>query len=327
MTTGSNKADHYGSVIFRALIDYDTKEEKVEQKSLIIKTTPFVEGNQKEFLEGMNLFDTEIKMYNEVIPKFEKILSDEREHRRIGAKCLYASTNPHYALIFEDLGKQNYKTASNWGGSWEIGKIAVEKLAMWHAMSFKLVNEGDQDLQSFSKNVYSEDKLYESPMFKHGFPNFVEMLKKQSDLEIYVSKFEKLLSEDPKSKVKALYNFNINDNKANWVVLNHGDFHIKNLMFLEKVGGKVEDVLLVDYQLSIWGPAVIDLTYLVYTILDDESRITRRNEIIHHYFETFTETLQKIKFNGDFPKLTDLYKDFITYKDLGTLKFFVLNGK
>lgn len=111
----SNKGDHYGSVMFGALIDYEAKTTPAQQKSLIIKTTPFVEGNQKEFLEGMNLFDTEIKMYNEVIPKFEQVLNDTLDGKRLGGKCLYASTDPHYILVFEDLRKENYNTTSNWG--------------------------------------------------------------------------------------------------------------------------------------------------------------------------------------------------------------------
>lgn len=264
----------------------------------------------------MNLFDIEIKMYNEVVPKFEKLLDEVLDHKRLGGRCLYAGSDPQYVLVSEDLRKENYHTTSNWGGSWEIGKLAVEKLAMWHAMSYKLHKDGDQSLTVFTKNVYSDDKLYESPMFKYGFSNLVEMLRKDPDLQAYLPKFEQLLSEDPISKMKTVYNFNANDHKASLVVLNHGDFHIKNLVVLKK-DEAVEDVLLVDYQLCIWGPAVIDLTYMLYTMFDDESRLNRRNEIIHHYFDIFTETLRKLKVSGKLPKLTDLYKDFITYKDLG----------
>lgn len=203
------------------------------------------------------------------------------------------------------------------GGSWEVGKLVVEKLAVWHAITYNIANEGDTSLYHFSKNVYSEDKLYESPMLKYGFANFVEMLRKHAELQCYVSKFERLLSENPSSKVKAFYNSNVSNKKTNLVVLNHGDCHIKNLMILENSDKIVEDVLFVDYQLCIWGPAAIDLTYVIYTMLDDESRLTRRHELIHHYFEIFTETLRKLKFSGETPKLTELYKDFITYKDLG----------
>lgn len=317
MKPGSAKGDHYASIMFRAVINYETKSAKHLEKSLIVKTMPFVDGPKKEMLESMNIFDVEIKMYNEVIPKFEKILNDIGDDTQLSGNCLYAASDPQEILIFEDLTKKHYKTVTNWGGNWEVGKKAIAKLAKWHAMSYKMVNEGDPSLQKFTKNGFNDDKIKEVPMFKYGFRDFVEMLKKHPEFEPYTSRFEKLASNDPISKTQALYNAFVNGDKANLYVLNHGDFHIKNLMFTEKDDGKVDDVLLVDFQLCIWGPAVIDLIYMLYMMMDDESRIHRRNEIIYYYFETLTKTLGQLKFTGDYPKLTDLYKDFITYKDFG----------
>ncbi|KAL5291260.1 hypothetical protein ACFFRR_010582 [Megaselia abdita] len=319
MKPGSAKGDHYGSIMFRAIINYECKNSKNQEKSLIVKTMPFVDGPKKEMLQGMNIFDIEIKMYNEIIPKFQKILKDSGDNTELGGKCLYAATEPQEILIFEDLTKKNYKTVTNWGGSWEVGKKAVEKLAKWHAMSFKMVNDGDDSLQKFNKNGFTDDKIKEVPMFVNGFSDFVKMLKTKPEFEKYAPKFEKLSTEDPISKTQVLFNAFINGDKANLFVLNHGDFHIKNLMFTEKDDGKVDEVLLVDFQLCIWGPAVIDLIYMLYMMMDGESRINRRNEIIHYYFETFTETLKKLKFSGEYPKLTNLYKDFITYKDFELL--------
>ncbi|KAL5290994.1 hypothetical protein ACFFRR_010417 [Megaselia abdita] len=311
---GSSKGDHYASLMFRAIIKYENNSFTNLEKSLLVKTMPFVDGPKKQMLKSMNIFDVEIKMYNEVIPQFQKLLRDSGDLTEICGKCLYASSEPHETLIFEDLTKNNYKAVTNWGGSWEIGKKAVEKLAKWHALSFKMVNEGDQSLLEFSKNGFTNDFIKEVPKFKNGFRDFVEMLKKHQEFEQYVTKFEKLSKEDPISKAQALYKAFLNGDNANLFVLNHSDFHIKNVMFTEK-DEKVDDVLLLDFQACIWGPAVIDLIYMLYMMLDEESRLTRRYEIIHHYFETFTGTLETLKFSGQFPKLTDLYKDFITYKD------------
>lgn len=88
-------------------------------------------------------------------------------------------------------------------------------------------------------------------------------------------------------------------------------------MFTETDSGKADDVLLVDFQMCIWAPAVIDLIYMLYMMLNDYDRIHRRKEITHYYFEIFTETLKTSKFTGEYPKLVELYKDFITYKDFG----------
>ncbi|KAL5291259.1 hypothetical protein ACFFRR_010581 [Megaselia abdita] len=313
---GSSKGDHYGSVMYRSIVTYNTKTEKNVEKSFIIKTVPFVEGVKKDMFEGTDMFDIEIKMYNEVLPKFEKMLKSVNDDTQLWGKCVHAAFKPHKVLIFEDLRTKNYKPVDNWGGSWEVCKKSVEKLAKWHAMSYKMVNDGDRSLQEFTNNVFTNDKMYESPNFANGFKNFLEMLEKKPEFQKYVAKFKKLLAENPISKNKATYKAFSNGDKANLFVLNHGDFHIKNVMFTEKDDGKIDEVLLLDFQLCIWGPAVIDLVYMLYMMLDSESRIHRRNEMIHFYFEKFTEALQKLGFTGNYPKLTDLYKDFITYKDM-----------
>lgn len=321
---GSLAGDHYASVMFRAVLNYNTKSAKDLEKSLIIKTMPFVDGPKKEMLAGMNMFDVEIKMYKEVIPKFQKMLKDIGDETQLGGKCLYASSEPHEVLVFDDLTKDDYKTITKWGGSWAVGKKAVEKLAKWQAMSFKMVSDGDESMQSFNENGFTNGNMVNAPTFKYGFKNFVDMLKKDPELEQYTSKFEHLLEQDPMNKSIALYKAFVNGDKANLFVLNHGDFHIKNLMFTETESGEVDDVLLVDFQMCIWGPAVIDLTYMLYMMMEEDERLDRRNEIIHYYFETFTETLKKLGFSGEYPKLTDLYKDFLTYKDFGKLKYIFL---
>lgn len=305
--------------MFRAVITYKNKSSSNLEKSLIAKTMPFVEGQKKELLGEFNIFEVETRMYKEVVPKFEEVLKNAGDLTYLGGKCVYAASKPEVIIIFEDLTKQGYKTVENWGGSWEIGKKAIEKLAKWHAVSFKMTMDGEQSLQGFFRNGFSDEKINEFPLFKYGFGDFVNMLRNDRELQEFVPKFELLFSGIPMTRSQALFKAFVNGDKANLFVLNHGDFHIKNMMFTERDDGKVDDVLLVDFQMSIWGPAVIDLTYMLYMLLDGASRLTRRNEIIHYYFETFTKTLDNLKYTGEYPKLTGLYKDFITYKDFGEL--------
>lgn len=95
---------------------------------LIVKVMPFVDGPKKQVLD-VQLFETEIKMYSEVIPKFEKALSDSGDETLISGKCIFAALEPNPIIILQDLTKENYKPVSRWGGDWEITKRAVEKLA------------------------------------------------------------------------------------------------------------------------------------------------------------------------------------------------------
>lgn len=307
--------DHYASVMFRAIITYNTKDSINLEKTLIIKTMPFVEGAKKDMLDGMGLFDTEIKMYTSVIPSFHEVLKSVGDNTQLGCKCLYSCSKPQEILIFEDLTKKNYITVDNFTGNWNIAQQAIEKLAKWHAISYKLVKDGNTDLLKFNKGFFGDEKIREIPMFRDGYKLFIDMLKRNTEFAEYVPKFEKLFAKDHITQAQKLFKA-VANGSDNLIVLNHGDFHIKNVMFTE-VNGHVDDVMLIDFQICIWGPAANDLIYMLYTFLDNESRIHRRDEIIYHYFSKFTETLQKLKYTGMFPKLTDLHKDLITYKDFG----------
>lgn len=309
---GSKKGDHYASVMYRVRIDCG-----VFEKFVIVKIMPFVEGQKKDALDD-SLFEIEIKMYTEVIPRFEKTLREAGDDSEIGGKCLYAAMKPHPIIIFEDLTIANYKSISNWGGDWQLTKKAIDKLARWHAVSYKGHAEGNKDLSTkFTSNFFSTDLMIEFPSFKNAYQNFLDLLKVTADLKQYIPKFEKIAADQPLIKVQNIYKTFFNGDKANLFVLLHSDFHIKNLMYLENESGEVEDVKLLDFQLCIWAPAAIDLIYCIYMCLDSESRLQRRREIIHYYHTVLVQTLKSLKFEGEIPRLTDIYKDMITFKDLG----------
>lgn len=319
---GSKLGDHYASVMFRAIITYNTEATPNLEKTWIVKTMPFVEGNKKDMLDGMGVFDVEIEMYANVIPKFEEILRSAGDHTQLGAKCLYSSFEPQEILIFEDLTKKNYITVDDFKGNWDIAIKAIEKLAKWHAISFKLVNEGNTDLLKFNKGFFGDAKIREIPMFRDGYKHFIDLLKRHAEFSEYVPKFEKLYAKDHITQAQKVFRA-VSNGCDNIFVLNHGDFHIKNVMFTEKDRGEIDDVMLIDFQICIWAPAANDLIYMLYTFLDNDSRMNRRDEIIYHYFNIFTQTLKMLKYSGDFPKLTDLYKDLITYKDFGKYDYFI----
>lgn len=308
--------------MYRALVKYNKKgsSEKLSQ-SMIIKIMPFAEGSKKEMMEatgiGKTLFEVEIDTYSKALPKIEAALRAAGDNTEIVGKCFYTAVEPELILIFEDLTIDNYKAIDKWGGDWELGKKSLEKLAKWHAVTFKSSVEGDEDFKKFNVTLFNDEQALQMPMFRDGFKNFFDMLQSTPEFSEYVPIFEKIMANNPLQKATNIFKAYKNGDPAHLYVLNHGDFHIKNVMYTEKDDGKVDDVKLVDFQLSFWGPAVIDLTYMLYMLIDGESRLNRRNEIIYHYFTCFTETLKQLKFAGEFPKLTDLYKDFLTYKDFG----------
>jgi hypothetical protein len=74
-TPGSNVGDHFASVMFRIVATIsDAKSGLNEEIRLVLKTMPFVEGVKMDFLRETSLFDVEIKMYAEILPKMKPLL-------------------------------------------------------------------------------------------------------------------------------------------------------------------------------------------------------------------------------------------------------------
>ncbi|KAL5273270.1 hypothetical protein ACFFRR_000188 [Megaselia abdita] len=300
--------------MYRVSVNFTRLDFLAEEQTLIVKIFPG--GLQKDMLESIGgLFETEIQMYNNVIPAFEKLLKITGDNTVIGGKCIYSSLTPEKVLVFEDLTKLNYKPITNWGGNWMIAEKAAEKLAKWHAVSFKMLSEGHSGLHKFSEHLYSGEVFKMIPLYKDGFQDFLEMMKSHSEFAEYVQNFTRIVARQPLLKTQKLFKSGFNELPANIYVLNHGDFHIKNVMFLENDMGEIEDLKLVDFQLCVIGPAVIDLIYMLYMFLDDKDRLERRENMIKFYFNTFLKTLKSLNFTGKLPKMVDLKKDFLLFKE------------
>lgn len=139
------QGDHYASVMFRATAEYSTCNGKFS-KPLIIKTMPEQEGHKKDMLAESHLFETEIGMYCQVLPEFERILVETGDMTKLFAPCLYHSLEPRQVMIFEDLVPLGYSVVRDRSVSLEELKAVFSKLAKWHAVSMKIIKEVDNSI-------------------------------------------------------------------------------------------------------------------------------------------------------------------------------------
>ena len=72
--------------MFRATVDYDTNKSKNQSKSMIVKIAPETDGHKKDLLSETFVFETEIGMYSETIPKFEEELRKVGDETALGAR-------------------------------------------------------------------------------------------------------------------------------------------------------------------------------------------------------------------------------------------------
>lgn len=286
---------------------------------------PFLDGPKRDLLQQSPIFNIEVSIYSDILPNFEKHLKDANDDCKLGCKCLFYSLHPHKTIVFEDLTKRQFYAPEPEQMTYDTAMKALEKLAKWHAISFKINKENGEISKQFGNGPFSNYFLESVPLFRDGFPFFFDMLKYSDDLKEYVPIFEKLISGNILRKSQEGFNAYLERANVNICVLNHGDAHLKNTMVKINSSGNVEDILWIDFQTCHFGPAVMDLMYFLYmSIIDHDTRINKREEIIYSYFKIFTQTLKNLGFDGEFPKLVDLYKDFLTFKDYGNTSSFIL---
>ncbi|XP_067619910.1 uncharacterized protein [Eurosta solidaginis] len=309
------KGDHYGSVMFRATVDYITDNVK-KSKSMIIKTMPSNEGFKKEMLEKYGIFEVEIGMYTKVLPQFEKYLRKICDDTKLMAPVLYHSLSPYKLIVFEDLVPLGYDVLRDRTANEEEVKAAYTKLAKWHAISHVILNKNPHYFDEYRDNFFTQADVRENPLFGASVSTFMHMMRKMPELKKYLPKLEKLVEKVDllDETVNSFTEYRKAPRNDAYYVLNHGDYHVKNMMFkYNKDNGKLDDVMLVDFQFSHVGPITNDLIYSIIMAMDSDLR-SRKTEMLHYYFDVFKATLQKIGFEGESPNYAKFQEQVMRHK-------------
>ncbi|XP_058822378.1 uncharacterized protein LOC131683969 [Topomyia yanbarensis] len=301
---GSRLGDHFASIIFRANIAYQSRGTKNNEISLIVKTIPEDDGVKRDLLKNGEVFETETIMYTTVVPEMHRLFRSVGDDTELGPRLLYSSKEPNLVMVFEDLTKRNYDTKSNQLDLQEA-KIAYSKLAKWHAASMHLVNtipiitKLDKDIITISNDTFNK-------IWDNNIAILAKVCREWPGYEAYGDRVDNL-RKGICSKTKDIYKFS---ESTLYNVLNHGDFHYKNMMY-KIIEGKTQDIFLLDYQLSIWGTPAIDIIYSLYLMCSAETRNNHRDELIKFYYDEFVASLNKFGYLGKIPSLINLHVEIL----------------
>lgn len=75
-TTNANFSTHFASSMFQSVIEYSSSKfpkSEPETLSVVIKAKPVSEGIKMQVVAGGPLFETEIRIYKEVIPAINQL--------------------------------------------------------------------------------------------------------------------------------------------------------------------------------------------------------------------------------------------------------------
>ncbi|EAT33282.1 AAEL014439-PA [Aedes aegypti] len=304
---GTNAGDHYASIMFRTTVHYRSARYHKEQAiSLIMKLTTQAEGFKKELLDGNGLFETETKMYSEVLPAMSKALAEVGEHLEV-PRLIYASSKPHTIIILEDVSLKGWLTGRELITSYEEALPTIRNVAKFHAASYFL-NQSTMDLSKNRIEMFMKADGGAFAVFYKGFDAFCDAVQTWPGCEKFAAKFKNLKGATQK-KIQQVYTANAKD--VGYNVLNHADLHWKNLLHKKSVNGRIKDSMLIDYQCCHWGSPAIDLISLVNMVVNHDIKQNCRQEIIYEYYQHFVQILDKLGFLGSVPTLTDLHMEML----------------
>ncbi|XP_055605520.1 uncharacterized protein LOC129753699 [Uranotaenia lowii] len=296
---GSNFGDHYASVIFRAIVSYKVRDQSHEV-SLIIKTIPEQDGPKRDLLKDGAFFQTETFMYEKVLFEMHRLLKSVGDGTELGARLVYSAKEPRLVMVFEDACPRGFRTRAQ-QLNFEESQILYAKLARIHALSMHLIDEIPA-IKNLVKGVGNMPPGNFAKIWVNNFAILADVCEKWPGYEQYPEKLREIRHHIMK-KMNQTYTAS---ESSLYQVLNHGDLHCKNMMFkIEE--GETKDILLIDYQVSIWGTPALDILYSMYNAVSSEVRDQHRDELISFYYEEFSSTLRKVGYLKKIPTLLDLH--------------------
>lgn len=140
-------------------------------------------------------------------------------------------------------------------------------------------------------------------LFMLNVQSFIDELKTWPGYETYVKKLVNMFKNHNQKGAKT---FTPNEESEGYNVLNHGDFHAKNVMFKNMMNPKEAGIYIIDFQVCFYGSPVIDLFYTKYMLTNSD----RKDDLISYYYKVFSDSLMKMGFKGMIPTFDDLENEF-----------------
>lgn len=103
-------------------------------------------------------------------------------------------------------------------------------------------------------------------------------------------------------------------------VLSHADLWSNNIMFRYDVNNKPCDVRFIDFQLTRYGAAAMDLATFIFVCSTRDFRRTHQNNILHSYCDALESELQLNQIDGKTLPRDEIFKSFEEYRVAGLIE-------
>ncbi|XP_035895806.1 uncharacterized protein LOC118504869 [Anopheles stephensi] len=292
----------------RILIKYTSKENPTDAVITFVAKIQPTEGLLVDQFKKADVFEKEILMYKSVLPSMVTAISKLGSVVELAPQLIYSSETPSDLVVLEDLTARGYSVENQTLGlSYEQSKMAIEKLAFFHAASAALLPENGPLFAKFSKGTFHNEHKDKLSYFPDAMRTAGEIAAELGISQPMAEKLQKLPAKTLQKAIEA-YESDFKGLK----VLNHGDFWTNNILFKYQ-GNELVDAIFVDFQNCVLGSPIIDLVYFLASSPAYDVLEKHRDELVYIYHETLVLLLQKMGYMKAVSSLLELQVELLKH--------------
>ncbi|XP_058119621.1 uncharacterized protein LOC131284807 [Anopheles ziemanni] len=308
----TKKGDNYASEMYRLTVHFASAsgDEQI-QKNYILKVIPAGEIQQKVMKEN-SIYPRETVIYRDILPRIYDLLRSIGDSSIISPICLATTSTPKEMLLFEDAREDGFRMADRRQGlELDASRLVIIKLAKLHACSRLLFDSNAQLFDLMLEGCISDDPSKQTflPYYRRCVQQVMRLVAQwnvDGQWDTVLAKLERL-----QDKIIPYGCAVYRRTDECFSVLNHNDIWINNMMFRYDEANRVEDLRLLDYQLSFYGSPGVDLNFFLYGSVRPEVRKKHEAELIQLYHSTLSSTLTRLQYRGPVPNLPDVHVEII----------------
>lgn len=233
--------DGFLSTLLCAFVTYVVNSIEVCESFVLKLSTTQDLAIEKVGRNGYDVQNKEMLFFEVIAPQIVKVLAKIDESENLIPNTFAIDRN-FDAIVFEDLKARSFVMVDRQVGLDEIQtKMALKKLANFHAASLVIQSKHPNAFKSFNAGMFSRDIDAFNFAFDSIFDLAAEEIVTWSDCKEYGEKLMKMRGSFIELATRC---FDVLP--GDFCVLNHGDLWTNNLMFKFDENGKTEDVILVN---------------------------------------------------------------------------------
>lgn len=257
------------------------------------KTLPENEFHRKN-VEQTRVFYKEGEFFKSIVPEISKYFD-----YKLTPTCYHS--DPNKLLVFEDLAVLGYKNADSTAYfDVEHCKAVLSRLANFHASSFLYEKEVNSTIDKMFPHLHCGKISW----FKNekGHPGYEHCQTGVRALGVVLDRYFGQVNEDVRVKVRKLLASNpalLLPSKKYRNALAHADLWCNNLMFKYDAHNRIEDCVLVDFQLFGYCPPATDVYSLIFIVSNKQFRAQHSAQLVQYYYEHFRKSMEHQGANPD----------------------------